>query len=173
MLDGKRPSECGYCWKVEDNSDSFSDRIFKSEEPWSINHLSEIKNLIGRDDYLPKYVEVSFSNTCNFKVWILWSILFFKVGGRNEKHGEFSTNTIRLKHLKRDTLPFKKSEYNPYVEAFWKWCLNFMKDMDTFRITGGEPLLSKDTFKVLDDIITTDSPNKNPNLSINSTNMCR
>ena len=43
--------------------------------------------------------------------------------------------------------------------------------MDTFRITGGEPLLSKDTFKVLDEIITTDSPNKNLKLSINS-NLC-
>ena len=45
------------------------------------------------------------------------------------------------------------------------------ENMDTFRITGGEPLLSKDTFKVLDEIITTDSPNKNLKLSINS-NLC-
>ena len=43
--------------------------------------------------------------------------------------------------------------------------------MDTFRITGGEPLLSKDTFKVLDEIIQTDNPNKNLKLSINS-NLC-
>lgn len=43
--------------------------------------------------------------------------------------------------------------------------------MDTFRITGGEPLLSKDTFKVLDEIIETDNPNKELKLSINS-NLC-
>ena len=43
--------------------------------------------------------------------------------------------------------------------------------MDTFRITGGEPLLSKDTFKVLDKIIETKEPNKDLKLSINS-NLC-
>jgi uncharacterized Fe-S cluster-containing radical SAM superfamily protein len=40
--------------------------------------------------------------------------------------------------------------------------------LDTFRITGGEPLLSKDTWKVLDYILETDTPNKNLKLSINS-----
>ena len=35
MLDGKRPAECDYCWNIEDNSDNYSDRIYKSSEPWS------------------------------------------------------------------------------------------------------------------------------------------
>ena len=30
MLEGKRPVECDYCWNVEDNSNEFSDRTFKS-----------------------------------------------------------------------------------------------------------------------------------------------
>ena len=30
MLSGERPEECDYCWGVEDNSDRFSDRTFKS-----------------------------------------------------------------------------------------------------------------------------------------------
>ena len=34
MLQGKRPSECDYCWNIEDNSTSYSDRIYKSAEPW-------------------------------------------------------------------------------------------------------------------------------------------
>ena len=34
MLEGKRPEECDYCWSVEDNSDRFSDRVFKSSEKW-------------------------------------------------------------------------------------------------------------------------------------------
>jgi len=36
MLEGKRPSECQYCWNVEDTSSHYSDRIFKSSEPWSL-----------------------------------------------------------------------------------------------------------------------------------------
>ena len=42
------------------------------------------------------------------------------------------------------------------------------RDLHTFRITGGEPLLSNDTWKVLDYILEQKEPNKNLNLSINS-----
>ena len=47
-------------------------------------------------------------------------------------------------------MPYKQSDHNPYVEAFWEWWPDLYKDLHTFRITGGEPLLSKDTFKVLE-----------------------
>jgi len=67
MLEGKRPTECNYCWNVEDNSTSYSDRVFKSSEPWSYPYYDEIKNLNWRENFNPKYVEVSFSNTCNSK----------------------------------------------------------------------------------------------------------
>ena len=43
MLEGERPDECNYCWNVEDSSDSFSDRTFKSAEPWSLSEYDKIK----------------------------------------------------------------------------------------------------------------------------------
>jgi hypothetical protein len=47
--------------------------------------------------------------------------------------------------------PYKTSEENPYVQAFWKWWENGLsKDLDELRITGGEPLMSGDTWKLLD-----------------------
>jgi hypothetical protein len=55
-----------------------------------------------------------------------------------------------------------------YAEAFWKWWPELYRDLHTFRITGGEPLLSKDTWKVLDYIIEEKNPNTNLSLSINS-----
>ena len=67
MLTGKRPEECDYCWNVEDNSDRFSDRTFKSQESWSKPHFDEIVNQDWREDFNPRYVEVAFSNACNFK----------------------------------------------------------------------------------------------------------
>ena len=174
MLENKRPKECGYCWKVEDNSNSYSDRIFKSEESWSKPFFEQIKDSQWRDNFLPKYVEVSFSNTCNFKCGYCGPSYSSKWVEEMRKHGEFSTGDgfNSLKTLEsQDTIPYKKSEHNPYIEAFWKWWPELYKSMDTFRITGGEPLLSKDTFKVLDEIIETDNPNKNLKLSINS-NLC-
>ena len=58
MLNGERPEECDYCWGVEDNSDRFSDRTFKSGESWSWPFAEEIMALDWRHDYNPKYVEV-------------------------------------------------------------------------------------------------------------------
>jgi hypothetical protein len=68
----------------------------------------------------------------------------------------------------RNTKPYRQTEDNPYVEAFWEWFPDLYNSLDTFRITGGEPLLSKDTWKVLDFIIETETPNKELKLSINS-----
>ena len=51
MLENRRPHECDYCWNVEDNSDRFSDRTFKSGESWSWPFADEIMALDWREDY--------------------------------------------------------------------------------------------------------------------------
>ena len=55
-----------------------------------------------------------------------------------------------------------EEETNPYIQAFWKWWPDLVNDLRVFRITGGEPLLSKNTFKVLEDL----SLNPRPNLEV-------
>ena len=65
-------------------------------------------------------------------------------------------------------MPIPQSQENPYVEAFWKWWPDLYRDLHTFRITGGEPLMSKDTWGVLDYIINEKNPNRNLKLAINS-----
>jgi organic radical activating enzyme len=171
MLDGKRPEECNYCWSVEDNSNSFSDRIFKSSEPWSFPHMEEIKDLRWSSDYNPRYVEVNFSNTCNFKCSYCSPMFSSKWMEEIETHGGYPTST-NFNNLEwpRETgqIPYKHSEENPYVNAFWEWWPDLYNDLHTFRITGGEPLLSKDTWRLLEFIAETDEPNRKLNLSINT-----
>jgi organic radical activating enzyme len=171
MLENKRPSECSYCWNVEDNSTSFSDRVFKSSEPWSEPYFDEISKSDWRDNFNPKYVEVSFSNTCNFKCAYCGPEYSSKWMEEINDHGPYKLSfdyngTQRMEE--RNTKPYKHSEDNPYVNSFWEWFPELYKSMDTFRITGGEPLLSKDTWKVLDFILETNEPNRNLKLSINS-----
>ena len=173
MLSGKRPEECNYCWNVEDNSDSYSDRVFKSSEEWSISEYDKIVNSNYKDNINPKYVEVSFSNTCNFACAYCGPQFSSKWVEEIEKHGPYntSTNYNQIESLKKKgEMPYKHSEENPYVEAFWKWWPDLYKDLHTFRITGGEPLLSKDTFKVLEYIQENWEQNPNLSLAIN-TNM--
>jgi organic radical activating enzyme len=171
MLENERPSECSYCWNVEDNSNSFSDRVFKSSEPWSEPFFEEVSKSDWRDNYNPKYVEVSFSNTCNFKCAYCGPEYSSKWMEEINDHGPYQLSfeyngTKRMEE--RNTKPYKHSEDNPYVNSFWEWFPELYKSMDTFRITGGEPLLSKDTWKVLDFILETEQPNQNLKLSINS-----
>ena len=167
MLDGERPSECNYCWNVEDNSNSFSDRVFKSAEPWSLKDFDKIKDSYWRDDFNPRYVEVSFGNACNFACSYCGPQYSSKWVEEIEKHGGYPTehNFNAIDQIKaRNQMPYKQSEYNPYVEAFWKWWPNLYPDLHTFRMTGGEPLMSKDVWKVLEYI--RDNPTINPNLSL-------
>jgi hypothetical protein len=171
MLQGARPSECDYCWAVEDNSDRFSDRVFKSGESWSYPHMDEIVNSDWREDYNPKYVEVAFSNACNFKCSYCGPAFSSKWVEEIEKYGGYPTldNFNSNDWLKMENkFPIPHSEYNPYIEAFWKWWPDLYRDLHTFRITGGEPLMSKDTWAVLDYILDHPNPNKELKLAINS-----
>ena len=171
MLTGKRPEECDYCWNVEDNSDRFSDRTFKSSESWSKPHFDEIVNQDWRQDFNPRYVEVAFSNACNFKCSYCAPAFSTTWMQEIEKFGAYPT-TDRFNDLEynrfEDKMPIPQREDNPYTDAFWKWWPDLYRDLHTFRITGGEPLLSKDTWKVLDYIIDEPNPNKELSLAINS-----
>jgi organic radical activating enzyme len=171
MLNGERPDECDYCWKVEDSGPEFSDRHYKSFEPWSKPHFDKIKEMGWREDYNPKYVEVAFSNACNFKCSYCGPQYSSKWVEEVKQHGAYPTsdNFGNLEWLQENgKMPYKHSESNPYVDAFWEWWPELYKDMDTFRITGGEPTMSPDFWRVVEHILTTDNPNTNLKLSINT-----
>ena len=171
MLENKKPDECDYCWNIEGASYAFSDRTLKSSEPWSAPYLEDILKSGWKKNYNPKYVEVSFSNTCNFKCSYCGPLYSSKWMEEINTHGPYktSTNYNDIEWFKKeDTMPYLASDKNPYVDAFWKWWPEMYQDLHTFRITGGEPLLNKDTFKILDYIIETPTPNKKLSLCINT-----
>ncbi len=170
MLDGERPSECDYCWRAED-AGRISDRVYKSSSSWSrINFDSVLKNKTA--DVNPAYVEISFSNVCNFKCAYCSPDLSSQWYDEIDKHGPYPTsqrynNFDWFKQIGK--MPIKHNDHNPYVEAFWQWWPELYKDLHTLRLTGGEPLLSKDSWKMLDYIEA--NPNKNLVFAIN-TNLC-
>jgi hypothetical protein len=174
MLNGVRPAECEYCWKVEDSTQGkevYSDRVIKTSAAWAKDFKNEVlADPLGNTN--PSSLEVSFSNTCNFKCSYCTPEVSSKWMEEIKQHGPYptSSNFGGLDyHIAIDKVPILEKEYNPYVEAFWKWWPDLYKGLRVFRVTGGEPLLTKNTFKVLDYII--ENPKPDLELNINS-NLC-
>jgi hypothetical protein len=174
MMTGSRPQECHYCWNIEDNTpkdvdDVFSDRTLKSSYEWSMPHYDEVVAAGWNKDVAPSYLEVSFSYGCNFKCAYCSPEISSKWMEEIQQYGGYPTSLgfNNLEHIKfQNKMPIPEKDENPYVDAFWKWWPDIYPTLHTFRITGGEPLMTKHTFRVLDYII--ENPNPNLELAINS-----
>ena len=169
MLKGERPEECHYCWKAEDTgTEAYSDRIIKSNDSWAKKHFKEVKELPWDSDINPTYVEVSFGNLCNFACAYCLPNISSKVFADLRKFGPYpvreSYDQSALDYLEKDLC--KSEDDNPYIAAFWKWFPTIVDGLHVFRITGGEPLIHRNTFKVLDYFF--ENPQPKLELSVNS-----
>jgi hypothetical protein len=178
MLKGERPAGCSYCWKIEDSGGT-SDRVYRSGEYWAQNARKDIIASTQTQRLNPRYVEVNFNQACNFKCIYCSPHLSTTWEEEVKKNGAFKiydqNNNLKLhndlNHLTDSGLmPLKVAQKdNPYLEAFWKWWPDLYKTLEVFRMTGGEPLMDSNTFRVLDYIY--ENPNAWLELSI-TTNMC-
>ena len=172
MLEGTRPKECDYCWRIEDaNPDNYSDRVYKSADDWAYPHMEKVKSLSGDENINPSYVEVSFGNECHFKCAYCSPAVSSAILSEYQKFGHYEALPYLDLSLLKSTkqYPYLKDEFNPYVDAFWKWWPSLKNDLEVFRITGGEPLLNPNTFQFLEAIVKEPLPKLD--LAINS-NLC-
>jgi organic radical activating enzyme len=174
MLEGKRPAECSHCWQIEDLEGNYiSDRCYKTADTqWSMNHLADIRKAGADGDINPSYLEIAFSNACNMKCIYCSSEYSSQWMDEAQKYGAYPTTWKNHdpNHLKnQDRWPYHPKEYNPYVEAYWKWFPTIYQSLNVLRVTGGEPLLHKDFWKLVDYI----EANPRPQLDfVVNTNMC-
>ncbi len=162
MVDGVRPKECVYCWNVEDlKKESIpSDRILKSSQDWSLPYIQEIVNDPFKKTYLPSYLEISFSNVCNLKCSYCSANFSSSWKKELDRFGPYMTQSGQ------PTNPILQEEENPYISAFWEWWPELRKTLKVLRVTGGEPLLSKNTFRLLKEM--QENPLPEIELSVNS-----
>jgi len=175
MLHGERPAECSYCWKVEDtDGDHHSDRIKKSSNStWAWPYFDSVVSSPWDADVTPRQMEVSFGNVCNMRCVYCSPVFSSEWWSEIKTHGAYPTSD-KFNNLEwiaeTDRTPYLNREHNPYVEAFWKWWPDLKKKLKIIRITGGEPLLNKNTFALLDDIERYPTPDLsveiNTNLSV-------
>lgn len=150
MLSGKFPKECDYCWQIE-SSNNISDRFYKSSEDWAITNLKELAKDENIYNINPSYLEVSFSSQCNLKCAYCDPMVSSSIRKEIETMGPYPTskqfqNLGNYINSMRD-LKLSAEDLSGY---FWKWWPDLKGDLKVLRITGGEPLLSSDLFRLLE-----------------------
>ena len=165
MIAGEKPSGCNYCWNIEAmGEDYISDRKERNASIYTNERYGAIKtNPLAPVN--PQYIEISFGNECNFKC-----------GYCHPKHSSAYYKEIKdfgpyemVKNHRNDINWFEiyEEETNPYVEAWWKWWPEVSKTLTILRITGGEPLLQKSTWRLLDELDNNPKPNLELNINSN------
>jgi hypothetical protein len=167
MMNGLKPSECYYCFDMEKiNPDVISDRKRFTNEQYAIERRQEILDAPAKP-INPSYLELSFSNVCNFGCSYCSPGQSSKWEQEVRKYGSYPVEDPTVhKDKMHDMIP---EDENPYIDAFWRWLPDAYKDLKYLRITGGEPLATRNFMKLLDFVAT----NHNPNLTlVVNTNLC-
>ncbi|MGZ3727197.1 MAG: twitch domain-containing radical SAM protein [Pseudobdellovibrio sp.] len=156
MLEGQKPSGCSYCWDVEKLGDkSLSDRYLKNYEytQGDFKKAEKVFNEALSPAVNPEYIEISFSNKCNFKCVYCnpkasssWEEEIKKFGPYAELENNFAIDQAIL------------PEENEYSKAFESWWPQIGSELKALRITGGEPLLHRKTFSVLESLARAPRP---------------
>ena len=173
MLEGKRPAECGYCWKIEDIArNNESDRIYKSVI-YSDKDIEKIKSMPWDSDVDLKTLEISFDKQCNFACSYCsagysttWSQDLAKHGayqnfiapggggGAYQTDGDWAEE--HGKHF----------DDNPYMRAFFAWWPKLSQSLNELRITGGEATVSQNFWRFVELMHSSDA--KNMRFAVNS-----
>jgi len=170
MLKGERPIECGFCWQIEDSGTQLSDRAYRSKDVYEPGLIEEALTIENPN---PRYVEVNFNQACNLKCSYCSPHLSTEWNKEIDRHGPYLLADNKTHNdtqwMKNQNMVPNNSLDNPYLLAFWEWLPQIYPTLHTFRMTGGEPLMDKNTFRMFDYV--KEHPSERLHLSITS-NCC-
>ena len=155
MLAGERPAGCEYCWKIEDmGRDAVSDRVYKSKI-YPIEALDEAFVTAPDRDVNLRTLEIAFDRTCQFACSYCnpaFSTTWVNDIRRNGPYNNLvSDGRNHFTHTHDSAQLFKITEDNAYISAFFAWWESDLhRTLTELRITGGEPLMSAHTWRLID-----------------------
>ena len=155
MQAGERPKGCEYCWKIEDiGTNKISDRVDKTRI-YSDADLQTAFETPCEQDIDLQTLEISFDRTCQFACSYCnpaFSTTWVKDIKKNGTYTNLqSDGRNHFTHPHDSSQLYKLDEENPYVEAFFKWWESDLhKTLKELRITGGEPMMSAYTWRILE-----------------------
>lgn len=166
MLIGTQPAGCKYCWNIENmGPDYVSDRHIKTASIYTPERMEEIATNTWTANYNPEYIEVAFSNECNFKCGYCHPMSSSRFQSEIKEFGPYNmvkNHTLNIEWFK----PYEE-EVNPYIDAWWKWWPEMSKTLNILRITGGEPLMHRSTWRLFEHLTQEPKPNLELNLNSN------
>lgn len=166
MLVGEKPDGCKYCWNVESlGKDHISDRMIRNSSIYTEERLDEILTKPWDFNINPEYVEIAFSNECNFKCGYCHPMASSSFHAEIKKHGPY--NMVKNHALHVDWFNPIPEDENPYIKAWWEWWPELSKTLNILRITGGEPLMHKSTWNLFEELKKNPRPHLELNLNSN------
>ena len=155
MQRGERPPGCEYCWKIEDmGRDAVSDRVYKSKI-YPIKAVNEAYTTPATEDVDLRTLEIAFDRTCQFACSYCnpaFSTTWVNDIKRDGPYvGLVSDGRNHFTHSHESSQLYRHGETNPFVDAFFQWWeTDLHRTLQELRITGGEPLMSHHTWKLID-----------------------
>ena len=161
MQAGERPSGCEYCWKIEDmanredaSDEIISDRVYKTVI-YEDKDLDEAFNTPPEQDVNLQTLEIAFDRTCQLACSYCdpaFSTTWVRDIHRNGPYTNLvSDGRNHFTHTHDSSQLYTITDVNPYVEAFFKWWESDLhKTLKELRITGGEPLMSGYTWRLIE-----------------------
>lgn len=155
MQRGERPAGCEYCWKIEDiGRNNISDRVYKTVL-YSDEDLNNAFNLPSDQDVDLQTLEIAFDRTCQFACSYCnpaFSSSWVKdIKQQGPYQNLVSDGRNHFTHAHDSAQLYSINTVNPYVEAFFAWWNSDLhRTLQELRITGGEPLMSGYTWRLLD-----------------------
>jgi MoaA/NifB/PqqE/SkfB family radical SAM enzyme len=145
MLSNKKSKICEFCYKQEEIGNS-SFRSFANENFGrffdEIVHTTEEDGKVN--DFKMRYVDIRFSNICNFKCRTCGSEFSSKWAEEQAKHQNFKTPTV----IHADA-----------TGALLKEVIEQIEYIDMIYFAGGEPLLTEEHYIILDNLIQAERTN--------------
>ena len=157
MLEGTRPAECNYCWRVEDaDKEVHSDRTYKSSL-YTDKEIEEIKNIPWDQDIDPKTLEISFDNLCNLACSYCnaeFSSTWSNDIKKNGMYKEMKTDggmTYQNDGSHAYSFDPKRPQDNFYIRRFFEWFDESLRyNLQELRVTGGEPTRSPQFWELVE-----------------------
>jgi hypothetical protein len=165
MLSGVRHADCSYCWKLEEKnifhsrqrSDRFEDFLsnagYNAKDFWHPQESQQIRKELLRVQKLDS-LEILLKNTCQMKCHYCNANFSSSWEKENRSLGQ-SPLVVRGQAFQEK-----------FLASFWNYLPAKLRTLTEINVIGGEPLLQKEFFDLLDKIADYKKQNPLPRLTI-------